>query len=128
MEGHGCGREDVVKRRNVAFDPDLAEGSLEIVELAYASVPSYDAGWEQIHPEDQAEWLGSFSVVREHLAQLVVWHEGNHLDDAQCERFAHLLRQVEMVDAVLARLDSARTPPSPAQARTAAFLSLVLDD
>lgn len=117
-----------MKRRNVAFDPDLAEGSLEIVELAYASVPSYDAGWEQIHPEDQAEWLGSFTVVRDHLAQLVVWHDGGYLDEAQLERFRHLLRQEEVVEAVLARLDSARMPATPAQARAAAFLSLVLDD
>ena len=117
-----------MKRRSVAFDPDLAEGSLEIVSLAYASVPSYDAGWEQIHPEDQAEWLASFKGVREHLAQLVVWHEERQLDDAQCERFLYLQRQTEVVEAVLARLDSARMPPSPAQARAAALLSLVLDD
>ena len=117
-----------MKRRNVAFDPDLAEGSLEIVSLAYASVPSYDAGWEQIHPEDQAEWLAAFAAVREHLAQLVVWHAEARLDEAQCERFHYLQRQTELVEAVLSRLDAARVPPSPAQARAAAFLSLVLDD
>ncbi|MNR80213.1 hypothetical protein D3C72_109320 [compost metagenome] len=117
-----------MKRRNVAFDPDLAEGSLEIVALAYASVPSYDAGWEQIHPEDQAEWLAAFKAVRDHLAQLVVWHDEARLDEAQRERFLYLQRQTELVEAVLARLDSDRTPSRPAQARAAAFLSLVLDD
>jgi len=115
-------------RRNAAFDSDLAEGSLEIVELAYASVPSYDAGWEQIHPEDQAEWLASFAVVRDHFAQLLAWDAEALLDEAQHDRFVQLQLRQEVVEAVLARLDSAMAPPTPAQARAAAFLSLVLDD
>lgn len=117
-----------MKRRNVAFDPDLAEGSLEIVELAYASVPSYDGGWEQIHPEDQAEWLASFGIVREHLAQLVVWEAEGRLDPEQRDRFMRLRMQEEAIEAVLARLVSAAHPPAAAQARKAVLLSLVLDD
>lgn len=128
MKGVVIERKGVLKRRNVAYDWDLAEGSLEVVELAYASVPSYNAGWEQIHPEDQAEWLGSFAIVRDHFDQLVAWDAEAQLDEQQRDRFAYLLRQQEVVEAVLARLESAATPPSAAQARTAALLSLVLDD
>jgi hypothetical protein len=117
-----------VKRRNVAFDPDLAEGSLEIVELAYASVPSYEGGWTQIHPEDQADWLASFTVVRDHLSQLVAWEAEAQLDAEQRDRFQHLLNQQDVVEAVLARLESGSAPPSAAQSRAAALLSLVLDD
>jgi hypothetical protein len=128
MKGVSKRKGGVVKRRNVAFDSDLAEGSLEVVELAYASVPSYDAGWEQIHPEDQAEWLASFTIVRDHFEQLVAWDEEALLDEQQHDRFANLRRQQEVIEAVLARLESAATPPSAARARTAALLSLVLDD
>lgn len=117
-----------VKRRNVAFDPDLAEGSLEVVMLAYASVPSYDAGWEYIHPADQAEWLASFAIVRMHLEQLAAWDDQGHLDPLQKERYTHLLRQQEVVEAVTARLASAAEPPAPLPPRAAALLSMVLGD
>lgn len=115
-------------RRTLAYDSDLADGSLELVELAYASVPSYDAGWEQIHPEDQADWLASFKAVREHYAQLEAWEARGLLEASQRERFIRLQLQREVVEAILARLDSATRPPRPAQARTAALLSLVLDE
>lgn len=117
-----------MKRRNVAFDPDLAEGSLEIVEFAYASVPSYDGGWESIHPSDQAEWLGSFEIVRMHLDQLARWEADHQLDAAQVERYAHLIRQQQVVEAVIARLQSSSEPPAPARGRAAALLSMVLGD
>ena len=117
-----------MKRRNVAFDPDLAEGSLEIVELAYASVPSYDGGWEYIHPSDQAEWLASFAIVRMHLEQLSAWEAENLLDDTLHDRFVHLVRQQEVVEAVIERLASASSPAPPPPPRAVALLSLVLDD
>ncbi|GEM_PF-2681360 len=117
-----------MKRRNVTFDPDLAEGSLELVELAFASVPAYDAGWEHIHPEDQAEWLASFEGVRRHLAQLQAWDADAFLDDEQQARLLPLNHQQEVVAAVLERLSSATAPPRRVQARLAAAQSLWLDD
>lgn len=114
-----------MKRRNLAFDSDRAEGALEVVALAYASVPSYDAGWEQIHPEDQAEWLASFKAVHQQLDQLAAWNTEALLDSEQREHLDYLLRQRELVEAVLERRGATPTPP---QTRAAAFLSLVLDD
>lgn len=117
-----------MKRRNLAFDSDRAEGALEVVALAYASAPSYDAGWEQIHPEDQAEWLASFKAVHHQLDQLVAWNAEELLEPEQREQLDGLLRQRGLVEAVLERRGAVQSPPAPPQTRAAAFLSLVLDD
>lgn len=126
--GFAWGTEDAVKRRNSPFDPDLAEGSLEVVALAFGSVPSYEGCWDQIHPEDQAEWLASFESVRAHLAQLASWRGAGLLDDDQRARYEHLARQQEVIESALMRLSVTVPGPSAAQARVQAIESLILDD
>lgn len=117
-----------MKRRDAAFDSDLADGSLEFVALAYSSVASYEGGWEHIHPEDQAEWLASFEAVRSHVTQLAEWAAKRLLDPDQLARYQHLANQREVVEGALARLEVTHRPPSAAKARAAAVQCLILED
>ncbi len=113
-------------RRTPSYDADLAEGSLELAELNYRSVASYHAGWEHLHPADQAEYLEAFVLLDEHLDQLLVWRQAGRLDADHLERLTQVLALKAAAEPLLEELR--RPLPVPGSGHVGLKHPMVLDD
>lgn len=92
------------RRAASGFDADLAEGSLELVELNYQSVASYHGGWTCLHPDDQAEYLEAFVHLEAHLDQLLSWRRDGRLEPDHLARLESLLVLKASADPLLEEL------------------------
>ncbi|MBU6427996.1 MAG: hypothetical protein KGR26_03215 [Cyanobacteria bacterium REEB65] len=89
-----------------AFSEELADGALEMIEVAYSTVASYRDGWEYIHPQDQEDWLTTFMFLREPAEALTNWRAAGRLNAAQIARHDALLKLIDQFDPLLADLDT----------------------
>lgn len=89
----------------VSYSEEMADGALEMLETAYATIPCYRDGWSYIHPQDQEDWLATFAFLKEPLASLEAWSRTGRLTPLQALRYAALEAQMAQLDPVLAELD-----------------------